>query len=322
MKFKITVFIGSLMMLTMFNACKETLSPPEQSNSKIVSYTIPVYDGELSGIIDESDKTITVYLPFYYQLDVIDPIIKLATGASILEELLPIDVLDDKTIYTVTGADKSVTVYKLIIKIQQISPLVINELSTGASPSEVAIGSGGLVISGNFNTADPTKIKAFLVGEDNVETALTPSVVYTSHGITINVNSDGTKNYVLSYLAIPPSMEPGSYKLKVKIQSLMAMNVNPIQLVIGRPSINYLPVTVKQGETFTIKTSGSIFVNFTEFSILVNGTKVICPIISYDRTSATIRLPESVPPGSYAPTAQFEQFSNVPTYWNITVQAK
>ena len=322
MKFSIKALLCSMVVLTTFSACKKTVNPPEQPNSRIISYTVPVYDGELSGIIDESDKTITVYLPFYYQLDVIDPIITLAEGASIKEESLPVDVLDNQTTYTVTGADKSTTTYKLNIKVQQISPLVLNELSTGTTPTNVVIGSGSLVISGNFNTMDPTKIKAFLVGENNVETPLKPSLNYSEHYISVSINPDGSKKYSLNYLAVPASMEPGNYRLKVKIQSLTAMNEKPITLAFGRPSINYTPVFVKQGETFTIATTGSTFINFTEFSIQVNGNKVICPIVSYTRTLATLRLPETVPPGAYPATGKFEGWPDIPTYWNVTVQAK
>lgn len=312
--------LSVLLLLAGISSCKKTVEPPAQPNSKIIEYKVPVSDGEISGVIDEGDKTITVYVPFYYQLDVIDPKIKLADGASLKEKIVPVDVLDEKTIYTVTGADKSTSTYRLIIKLQQLGPLVIEEISTATTTTKWGIGFYNVRLRGNFNTNDATKVKAFLVGSDNKEYALVNSPngapgIQTTMGAT-------DKIYALFYLQVPQTIEPGIYKLKVKIQSLTAVAKYPIEVFYDTPQINYVGAEARAGESFNVITTGPVFYNFKEFSITVNGQKVSLPIESYTRTKATIRIPDKVPAGVYNPTATFEGWAPIFQYWTLTVKAK
>lgn len=320
MKSKFLYVLSALFILAGAVSCKKKIEPPLEPNSKILEYKVPVSDGEIKGVIDEGDKTITVYVPFYYQLDVIDPKIKLAEGASMKEKAEPVDVLDSKTTYTVTGADKSVSVYKLVIKLQQLGPLVIEELSSATVTTKWGIGFYNVRLRGNFNTNDATKVKAFLVGADHKEYALVNSPngapgIQTTMGPT-------DKIYSLFYLQVPQNIEPGLYKLKVNIQSLTATTQYPVEIFYDAPQINYVGAEAKAGETFNVITTGPVFYNFKEFSITVNGQKVNLPIESYTRTKAVIRVPDHVPPGVYNPTAVFEGWPAMYQAWTLTVKPK
>lgn len=309
-----------LVTAALFVSCKKTLEYPAQPNSRIESFKVPVSDGEISGIIDEGDKTITVYLPFFYQLDVIDPKIKLADGAVLKEKVLPVEVMDNATTYTVTGADKTVSVYKLIIQIQQISPLVLDEVSTAGTAAKWGIGNGFISVSGNFNTTDVTKVKVYLVGADGKEIALVPSPSSTT-GIAVVLLPTG-KTYRLGNLQVPQTIDPGMYKLRAKVYALVAEAKNPIEIVYGQPQVTYAGVTAKQGETFKISTRADVFHQLSEFSILVNGEKTVLPVVSYNRTEAIIRVPENVPAGTYSPSIQFGDWPLATYGWTVTVSPK
>jgi len=306
-----------LMASLLFVACKKKIDYPAQPNSKIESFKVPVSDGEISGVIDEGDKTITLYLPFFYQLDVIDPKIKLADGAILKEKIVPVEVMDSKTTYTVVGADQSSSTYKLVIVIQQITPLVLEEVSTATATTKWGIGNGFIAVSGNFNTTDVTKVKVYLVGTDGKEIALSPSASSTT-GIGVSLLPSG-KTYRLANLQVPQTIDPGIYKLRAKVYSLVAEAKYPVEIVYGQPQVTYAGVTAKSGETFKISTKAEVFHQFSEFSILVNGQKVVFPIVSFTRTEAVIRVPEGTPAGVYRPTLKFEGWPAATYGWTVTL---
>ena len=310
---------GLLLALLGVTACKKTMDAPALPNSRIIAYKVPVSDGLISGVIDEADKTITVYIPFYYQLDVIDPQVKVSEGAKLSEEVTPVDVMNERVTYTVTGADKSTSTYKLKIELQQLGPLVLVEPSTPTVTAGWAIGGSTINLQGNFNTTDPNKVKVFLVGTDQAEHPLTVS---EARSTVTPVILSGVKTYTLSNLYVPQTLAEGDYKVRVKMQRLAAETANPIRLVYGRPEIDYKLITAKQGETFTISSSGVVLHDFTELSIQVAGVKTLLPIESYTRTQAIIRIPESIPVGTYAPTVLFAGWPSSTLNWTITVNAK
>ncbi|WP_132226027.1 hypothetical protein [Pedobacter sp. ok626] len=321
MKSRLKFFCCTLFALMSLSSCKKTMDLPQQSNSKIIAYKVPVSDGSISGVIDETDKTITVYLPFYYNLDVIDPEIKLATGAKLSVEVLPVDVLDNKTTYTVTGADKSTATYKLVIKLQQISPLKVNEVSTESKTVVWGIGYYMINLSGNFNTLDPTKIRIFLVGADNTETEMSYTTGYGPAAVNVLMAAT-EKVYSMGYVGVPQTLDPGLYKVRVKVQSLTTDLKYPVTLEYILPQVDYVSIIAKQGDTFTIKSSGPVFKDLKSITINVAGQDVSLPVLSYSRTLATVKIPETVPVGTYYPSILFEGFPIINAFWPITVNAK
>ena len=321
MKNKLTQLFCFLLAVVMLTACKKTIGLDPLPANKITEFKVAVSDGNIFGAIDETDKTITLYLPYYYELDVIEPVIKLSAGAKLSETLAPVEVLDTKKTYTVIAADQSTSTYKLIIKLNQISPLVLTELSTATTISTMAVGAYDVRVQGNFNVSDLKKIKAYLVDKADKEYELTPSLSLGTPGISVAIIG-GIKTYTYGYLQVPQTLDTGTYRVRVKVQALTAETKYPVKVVYGRPGINYGPVTVKQGETFKINSSQIIFHDFKEFYIMVNGQKTLLPIVSYTRTEAVIRVPDTVPPGVYTPTASFGTWPLSALNWSVTVTAK
>ncbi|WP_293311754.1 hypothetical protein [Pedobacter sp. UBA5917] len=321
MKNKLTQLLCMILTVATLAACKKTIGLEPLPANKITEFKVAVSDGNIFGAIDETDKTITLYLPYYYELDVIEPVIKLSAGAKLSETLAPVEVLDTKKTYTVIAADQTTSTYKLIIKLNQISPLVLTELSTFTATSTMAIGTYDIRVMGNFNVSDLKKVKAYLVDKTDKEYELAPSLSLGTPGVSVTLIG-GVKTYAYGYLQVPQTLDTGTYKVRVKVQALTAEMKYPVKVVYGRPGINYGPVTVKQGETFKIVTGGVVFNDFKEFYIVVNGQKTLLPIVSYTRTEAVIRVPDTVPPGVYTPTAAFGTWPLSTLNWAVTVTAK
>ncbi|WP_316829112.1 MULTISPECIES: hypothetical protein [Pedobacter] len=321
MKNKLTQLLCIILTVATLAACKKTIGLDPLPANKITEFKVAVSDGDIFGAIDETDKTITLYLPYYYELDVIEPVIKLSAGAKLKEAIAPVEVLDTKKIYTVIAADQSTSTYTLIIKLNQESPLVLTELSTATNTANIAIGGADIALQGNFNVSDIKKIKAYLVDANNKEYEFLPSPSFGAPAVTVSMIGS-TKTYTYGRLMAPQTLEPGAYKIRVKVQALTAEMKNPVNVVFGRSGINYGPVTAKQGETFKIVTTTTVFNDFKEFYIMVNGQKTLLPIVSYNRIEAVIRIPETVPPGVYTPTAAFGTWPLLTLNWAVTVTAK
>lgn len=302
-------------------ACKKTESLPDLPNSKILAYTLPIADGDIIGAVDQQQQTITLYLPYYDEFEVIEPKITLSPGARLLEESKPVSVQDSTVTYTVKGADKSTTTYKLRIVIQQpAAPLFLKELSTATTPASYGVGDNSLELQGVFNTTDIEKIQAFLVDNKGKETAITSSNEFGSAYIRVSFNNtDKKKEYTFGTLRMPTTVDPGLYNIRIKVRGLSTQTQYPVKLEYKRPDIAYRSQTVKSGETFVIKSRGNIFRGFKEFNIMVGDKKVSCPIETYNATSATIRLPKDVPAGDYYPKVLFEGYPERDMFWSLTV---
>lgn len=321
MKNKLTQLLCLMLTVATLAACKKTIGLDPLPTNKITEFKVAVSDQNLFAAIDETDKTITLYLPYYYELDVIEPVIKLSDGAKLSEAILPVEVSDTKKTYTVIGADQTTSTYKLIIKQNQEAPLVLTELSTATSIANISIGGADIALQGNFNVSDIKKIKAYLVDANNKEYEFLASPSFGVPGVTASMIGT-TKTYTYGKLMAPQTLEPGAYKIRVKVQALTAEMKFPVNVVYGRPGINYGPVTAKQGGTFKILTSTTVFNDFKEFYIMVNGQKTLLPIVSFTRTEAIIRIPDTVPPGLYTPTAAFGTWPLLTLNWDVTVTAK
>jgi len=301
--------------------CTKTEELPPLSQSRILSFKVPTADGAIIGAVDESNKTITFYLPFYYQFAVIDPEIKLSDGARLLEESIPVDVLDSSTVYTVVGPDHSRTSYTLTIHLQQVSPLVINEPSTTDQTAIWTIGDNRISISGNFHTTDPTLIKASLVDESGQDYPFLANTGSGPAGVSPAIGADGKKTYSYGSLQIPQELVPGLYHINVAHLALNATTTYPVQLVWGRPtSFIYTPVAIKTGETFTLESGSTALHDVREAYFTIGEEKKILEILSQDSKKVVIRVPDGTPTGTHIPSIVCGEFEpSSPGWWGITI---
>lgn len=316
MKIKPLISTFCAVLVLLISSCSKSNDPKPEPNSKILAYTVSLPEGDLHGVVDDSEKTITLYIPLQYGLTFFDPKITLSAGATVNNANQRVDILDEKVSYNVTGSDKSTTTYKLIIAVQQKTPLVIEELSD-TDIAKINIGNS-ISVTGNFERTLFDEVKMTLIGSDGKETVLAKGSSFISSTIT----KEGKVLYSINR-QMPLDMKPGVYKVRVKYLKLEVEMKKPIELVFGRPGWLLGNKIVNQGETFIIERSyNTVFKDFLEFSIIVNGVKTLLPIKSYTLSEAVIQVPETVPPGDYTPTALFGGFEPKVGFSKVTVRLK
>lgn len=122
-----------LLTLLLLNSCKKEIVSQydDKSDHLIKSFKIQTGNEFIYAHLDPEAQLIEVYLPYFYTLDYLEPLIQLSEGARIspaATEMIP--VFDEhKFKYTVTGASGKQSNYQVKIIIQQPS-LVLEELST------------------------------------------------------------------------------------------------------------------------------------------------------------------------------------------------
>jgi len=277
-------------------SCKKTEPLPAQPQNRILQYKVTnLQDTAIYGAINDSARTITVYIPFYFNLPVIDPAIRVSDGATLQSEVVPVAVSDTTTTYSVKGRDGVIATYRLSIIVQS-QPLVLEDLSSADAVAEYpANGFLGNVI-GNYNTSDLSSFNMQLVSTDaSREYSLKVTQAYTSIFLI-----DG--QYILSQAQIPADMDTGLYRVRITLfgQNTATMKY-PIHIYYPGPDIQPLyTATPRQGETFTL-TAGysSILRGLNSFSLLVNGSYRPLTVETVTNGSATIRVPVDFPPGLY-----------------------
>lgn len=120
---------------------------------RIISFSV-TNPGEAQAIhsaVNNLDKTITVYLPAYYEYQYLEVAITLPENTTVLPaatELLPVFSTTPPT-YTTTAADGTTATYTVQIEIQQ-PELIVNEISDGTPNFTIQTGSPVNLTGENF----------------------------------------------------------------------------------------------------------------------------------------------------------------------------
>jgi hypothetical protein len=223
------------MMLTAACTETETIEVPAQASNRILSYKITnVPDEPVYGAVNDDKGTITVILPYYYYLTVIQPEITVSEGATVSPASgVLIDSITKKLAegtnieYIVTGKDGSKATYKLLLTTQQ-PDITLDELSPDPANPTVLYHSKPATFE--FNFFDITG-KNFIPQQELLGIFSTISylneqgnVVYTA------VNGD---NYTTRIGATVPSAEQvpeGVYRIRVTSYTRSATMKNPVKI--------------------------------------------------------------------------------------------
>lgn len=219
----------------------ETVSPPAERSSSILSYRITNVAGDpILGVVNDPDSTITVYLPSYYYLTSLMPEIKVPEGATVsptsgtLIENLPEVFEKGRDIrYTVNAKDGGSSTYKLVIKVQQ-ADFTVDELSTDpAQPAEYANNATGDVpvylnwygdVSSGNQDLDRQLIRITLISENGSE-----YVVDNNAGFKLFSGPAFVSFYLpLNSAEVLPT---GLYKIRVRFYSKSVTLKNPVRII-------------------------------------------------------------------------------------------
>lgn len=297
MNLKSIPFLTGMLLLTVLFACKKTMDLPAQPNNRILEYKVTnVQDTVIYGAIDEIEKSITVYVPFYYNLAVIDPEIKLSDGAKLQEPANAVEVNRTDVVYKVKATDGTIASYKLKIVVQNAGDLFIKELSS-ASSTAVFYPNALLNVSGNFFTNDGAVVDTWLVAKNGgKETSIRYGILGGGR-----IVENGEVIYTISYNTLLPTLDSGLYHIKVKVFGQTALSKFPIRISYKQPDIAMVGRELKQGESFSYNVvPGTVFTGIKSVAVAddkgVFRNLIIGP---YTRTQLMLQVPEDFPPGDY-----------------------
>lgn len=300
-------------------SCTKHVGLASLPKNKILEYKVKnIPDTVIYGAVDEAEHTITVYVPFYYGLTLIDPEITVSEGARLAGEVLPVAIDADKVSYTVKGPDSSSNVYTLKILLQGTPPLVLrwaNASGPTAYPNSTLPTAGG-----NFYTRNMALSTWSLTN---------PS---TGRVITLPKVSDNFLLFDSTYwtpgnIPVPADIDTGYYKVSVSFLGHKASLDVPVHIVFKQPTPGSFigSRTAKQGDTISYNAFQSVFVDPTSVTVTLNGTVYGLPVVSYTRTVINLKVPDDLPAGEYENVRFRFSFAGwgVPiTRGNLTINAK
>lgn len=291
--------IGSFAIAIALAACTKTVDLPAEPANRMLEYRIATSDGDMQAVIDESDKTINIYLPYYlYQLKMAATSIAVSGGATVQPLSGELVNLRDTTVtYTVTAKDGAKAVYKLKVHVMQV-PHTADELSSATDTFSTRLGSTINITGGNF-LADTTLAYISLIDENEKEYRLPRSTPQLS-----TTRMDG-------FIPNDKTLDTGLYKVKVTSLKQSVILEYPVRLKYALPvfKLDGYKVTAKQGET--IRLPGKDIRGLQRFAIRIATTGGIynlagykdLEIVSYTDEEAVLRIPEDCPVGAYPVSA-------------------
>lgn len=298
MKLKSLPFLYFILVICTLIACKKTVGLPSEPQNKILEYKVTnIQDTVIYGAIDEVEKSITVYVPYYYNVAVIDPEIKLSAGAKLQYQPEAVEVERSDVVYQVKAANGAVTSYKLYIVLQQAAKLILNENST-SNVIAVYYPNNPIVLRGNFFTTNPEAANAYLVSKKDSKEV---SINYGLAAIGKSLDANNQVLYSLNYQTLLPTIDSGLYQVKLKLFGQTAVSQYPIRISYKQPDFSTLGRELKQGESFSYNVvPGNVFTAVKSVALSdEHGIFRTLILESYTRTQLNIKVPEDFPIGNY-----------------------
>lgn len=204
---------------TVFDTVESVILP----NARILEYTVENAPTVIYSSINESARTITVYLPYYYGLGFIDPVITLPEGATISpddEELVPV-FGEDPFVYTVSAPGESDVQYSVLALVQQ-PELVLEELSTSEDTTVIGFPGGFLPVRGENFIPNVLVTRTFMVDENENALEVPPA--------TSTQENARTNEFQYLTTTLGEEFPEGLYWLEVRVYALTARMKYPVYL--------------------------------------------------------------------------------------------
>ncbi|WP_316841928.1 hypothetical protein [Pedobacter gandavensis] len=319
MKHKYTYFL-LMALLVGITACKKTIDLEPLPQNKILEYKISnLKDTVMYAAINQLNNTITVYLPVFYGLSLIDPEIKVSEGATLTEVPMPVGVYEQDKKYTVKAADGSTNTYTLKIKV--MNPVKLNAIWPAnylVNGEMISYPLNSTVFSGNFNAFGTGLIQVDLINKksgkvikvNDAEIAWRPGTIEQSAFFTPNATID-----------------TGVYQLNLKYYDQDIIMKEPLHIVHRQPDLLMPSKNVKQGESISFPAFQSIFLGLKSVKVKLNDKDTYdLPVIGFTPLEMTLKVPDNFPVGIYDYTAyftfEFENWKAVSKLGSLSVSAK
>jgi len=311
------LFFISCALAIFLSSCTKTVDYEPLAQNRIQSFkVINLPDTSISAVLDHIENTITVYVPYYYAMEIIQPEIKLDPNARIKEVVEPVLITNNTTQYTVVAADGKERQYKLIIIQQNTPELVLKwpDDSPKVAPSEA------IVIVGNFLSTSKATLRMELIHNTTKKSHL---VDVSDANLLANT---AFQDYTLSQI-INPALDSGYYTVKVGFLGHNVTMDKPLQVYYKKPAVGpfWSTVTVARGETVKCIADRSLFINLNTVKATVNGVDYSIPVKSYTRQEALLTIPDDFPLGDLGSvpfTLNFGDWEPTTVQVPLVIQAK
>ena len=179
---KLITYIAIFTLVTLIGACTDEVENLIERKgdtvvdtltalpgTRILEYSVENAPEVIYGAINNSTRTITIYLPQQYaDFRIIDPVISLPEGTTITpddDELVPVTT-EEPFVYTVSAPEQEDVEYT-VITIRQHPKIVLDELSTSEDTTNIIVPSGNaFIITGKNFIPDVSITRVYLIDED------------------------------------------------------------------------------------------------------------------------------------------------------------
>ena len=256
------IFPAIMASLALFlAACTKTVTNPypELSKSRILSYKIVNTATPIIGVVDDNDRTITVYLSPTTYLTLLEPQIMVSEGATVtpvsgtlIENMVDYFTKGRTIQYTVTGTDKTITTYTLQI-ISQQPELAFEEITIDPANPEtynhsiswytnsITVYTTTPYLFSPSGTVSSAVGRVSLLAENGTEYPMTTegpgAPAFGGAGPAtplsyVNISLSGVVGYnLLTGGADQTSPPPGLYRIKILYYSKSYTLKNPIKII-------------------------------------------------------------------------------------------
>lgn len=256
------------LLLASLTSCTKTeiVDYEKDAQNKIVEYKVTNAAETIYGVVDDVDRTITVYIPYYLSIEVIVPKIKLETGAKLIdkdgqeidirEDLEPVPYGTTGYKYRVKDGEGQIREYTLVSKIIPHKDalklgytLVLdangNAVTDTLSTGEATVNSR-LNIVGNFESSSK-------YGTISLIDKKTNKVIPNALKITDLIR--GNQTHTMS-VQIAAEVDSGSYYITVEHQGRKA-TLPTIHLAYKKPIFDRLGKSYAVGDIVTLNLTGA-----------------------------------------------------------------
>ncbi len=310
------------------SACTKTESFEVIPANRMTEYkVINLQDTVIYGAIDNENNIITVYVPFYLGMAVIQPEITVETGAMLETEILPVELNNTTQTYTVRGADGSSRTYQLHIIQQNTSSLSLiwsverptaapgNQLMQTGPDDAPLFGS----LYGDFQSTNTATLSLALVSRstgDTILPSLSAAVIIPNPSPFLPLIAD----YQLAGITIPDDIDSGYYDVEVGF--LGHKEIAPAPLHVQYHSPQFAPlwsakVATAGGEISFLSHTSPIQYLFIEpkaaKAVLDGRTYEFTIQSSSTKRNLVLKVPDDFPIGNHSAVPFSFQFGEWPT---------